>query len=379
MKRLLIGLMLLAACRGDAHHEDEHDHEKHQGEGRDAVHLSSAALARSGVKVAAVTAEPLVGGFEVVAEIEANPDRVAHLSTVVPGQIVAVRASIGDRVKAGQVLAELRSADLGQARAGVSQARASLEVARSNFERQKELQASGIGARRDFLEAEAALRRAEAESSAAEQRLGVLGGGGSGGTTALKSPIDGEVISRHATIGEIASPEEPLFVVADLRRVWVVGRLYEQDVGMARVGAAAVLTLQAYPHRSWPGKVEYVAPTLDEATRTLSVRLELDNAEGLLRPGLFGALSITPPDASEEAVPVVIEEAIQRLGESEVVFVPGDKEGEFTPRPVKTGARRAGRVHIREGLAPNDKYVAAGAFVLKSELLKDEMGEGHAH
>ena len=144
------------------------------------------------------------------------------------------------------------------------------------------------------------------------------------------------------------------------------------------VGAAAKLTLQAHPGRSWEGTLDYVAPHLDEKTRTTSVRMMLDNAERKLKPGLFGTITILGKDDAP-ARALVPANAVQRMKDGDVVFVPTDEEGEFKVAPVAVGAKREGMAEIVSGLAPGDAVVVSGAFVLKSELMKAELGEGHAH
>ncbi len=381
-----IALLLLAGCRGDQHDEHadhEHDHAAHQdpNEASQAIRLSPSAVQRSGIRAEPVTRERLVGGIDVLAEVQLNPDRTAHITPMVPGQIEEVRVALGDQVKAGETLATMRSVALGEARSSVANARAAVEVARANFRRQEELQREGIGSQRAYLEARGALRRAEADLAAAGDRLQVYGGRkGSGSTTTIRSPLDGTVIERHASPGEVASSESELFVIADLSRVWVVGRVYEQDVSAARVGAPAVVSLQAYPGRTWEGEVGYVASTLDADTRTLPIRVELDNPEGILRPGLFGKISLSPPGDEGSSVLAIPQGAVQRLDGHTLVFVSGEEEGVFRPVFVTTGARARGKVEVRDGLVEGDQVVTSGAFTLKSELLRGQLSEGdHEH
>jgi cobalt-zinc-cadmium efflux system membrane fusion protein len=107
--------------------------------------------------------------------------------------------------------------------------------------------------------------------------------------------------------------------------------------------------------------------------------MTLDNPEGILRPGSFGTLSISPPGSGSETVPAVVTGAVQRLGEDTVVFVPGAEAGEFLAVPVTLSSRGGGVAQVRSGLEVGDRYVAEGAFVLKSELSRGQLGEGHAH
>jgi cobalt-zinc-cadmium efflux system membrane fusion protein len=275
----------------------------------------------------------------------------------------------------------MRSVALGEARSAAANARAAVEVARANFVRQQELKREGIGAERAYLEAQGALRSAESDLGAANERLHVYGGRkGAGSTTVIRSPLDGTVIERHATAGEVVSEGSSLFMVADLSRVWVVGRAYEQDVAAARVGVPAVVSLQAYPGKRWEGEVSYVSHTLDPHTRTLDVRVELDNPDGILRPGLFGRIALSPEGGNVEPVLVVREGAVQRIEGQTLVFVATGEAGVFRPTFVKLGAHARGLAEVRDGLAEGDEVVMSGAFTLKSELLRTRLSEGdHGH
>lgn len=377
-----------AEASGEARHAGGHDDE-HDGDHDDTpreVRISPQAMARVGLRIATVQEEPLAGGIAVPAEVQADPDRVAHVMPLVSGQLTEVGASVGARVTQGQVLAMLRSVQLGEARAALAHAQANVEVAQANFARQEELDREGIGSRRAYLEAQAELRRAQAALAAAQRTLEVYGRGGAGATVPIRSPIAGQIVARHATVGEVVGPADTLFQITDIERVWVIGRAYQQHAGALRAGAPAVLTLQAYPGRTWQGTVDYVAPALDERTRTLPVRVVLDNPDGMLRPGLFGDLSIATaspdiasPQGDQENVPMIEAQAVQVLDGQQVVFVPGAQEGTFHALPVALGERAGDRVRVLGGLAAGDRYVAARAFVLKSELLRGQLGHGHAH
>ena len=362
------------------HHDDPHEHDA--AESARVVRISKEAVARSGIRLATVVEEAVVSGLQVPAEVQAEPDREAHVSSVVAGQLAEVAVSVGDQVAAGQTMAVIRSVALGEARAQVARARAGVEVARANFRRQEELRREGIGAERHYLEAQAELRKAEAAQSSAERAIEVYGRGGRGSEVVLTSPIAGRVVSRHATIGEVVAPSAVLFKVTDIARVWVVGRVYQQQAALVREGAGATFVLQSYPDRTFAGNIDYVAPALDERTRTLPVRVTLDNAEGLLRPGSFGTLSITSSGdggARAETMPAVKVGALQRLGADTVVFVPGDETDEYFALTVDVAGRAGGLARLRQGLNVGDRYVVDGAFVLKSELSRGELGEGHSH
>jgi cobalt-zinc-cadmium efflux system membrane fusion protein len=368
---LLAPLVASGGCKDPAQASPESE----QGPpAEDIVRLSAEAISRSGIQLAEVTSHPVGEVIDAPAEVQLNPDLVAHVAPLVSGQLQSVDVSVGDGVRANQRLATLRSVDLGQARAEDRRGGAMLEAAQANFERQKLLRSEGVSSERAFREAQLRLAEAAADRDAARAQLRVFRqSGGSGPDVPVLAPIDGTIIERHATRGENARPEDPLFVIADTTKVWVVARVYEQDMSRVHVGARAILTLQAQPERSWEEQLGFVAPIVDEVTRTLAVRLELDNADGSLRPGLFGRLQISVGET--QPVPAIPQAALQTLHGATVVFVPAGGPSSFRAQRVTAGRRSGDLVEIREGLEVGGMVVVAGAFLLKSQLMAGEFGE----
>lgn len=391
MKRIMLLILSCAlatapGCKESEGHEEhageDEGHEEHGGDehGEEGVvRISPEALSRSGIRLGTAEAGVLAGAFEVPAEVQLNPDRVAHISPIVEGQLVSVDVTLGDRVEAEAQLARLRSVELGQARAELSRTTSLRQVAEQNRDRQRRLREEGISSERSLLEAELAYKQADAERDAARSRLRVFGlRGGSGPDMTLDSPIAGVVVERHATRGENVSPDDTLFILADLSRVWVIGRVYEQQVAQVAPGMNATLTLNAYPGRTWTGTVDFVGATLDESTRTLPIRVEIGNPDDLLRPGLFGSLRLASgqPTSTSVVVPLA---AVQTVDNRTVVFVAGHEDGEFAAHPVTTGRENTRQVEVLEGIEPGARIVVEGAFILKSELMRGELGSGHAH
>ena len=377
-----LGVLGLGACQSpapaDRHDEHAEEQERHGGPEQQTVTLSPIAVRRSGVELGPVRAGRLAASIEVTAEVQLHPDRVAHVEPLVPGQLREVRAALGDHVDAGQVLAVLSSVELGRARADDRRASALVAVAEADLARQERLRSEGITSERSRLEAQLRVSQATAERDAARSRLRVLGSnGGSGADQDLGAPIAGTVIARHATRGENVGQADELFVIADLSTVWVIGRVHEQHVAAVREGALAVLTLRAFPGRTWSGRIAWVASSLDEESRTLAVRVELDNPDGALRPGLFGTLRLD--DSGGDPTPIVPQSAVQEIHGRSVVFVPGEDPHTFRSVPVLIGAASSGQVEVLDGLVAGDRVVVQGAFVLKSQLLRGELGEGHGH
>lgn len=389
---LLLSLVVLLcgspACKHGHHHDhDEHetthdDHDAPAHERPEIVVLTPKALANVTIRTEQVARRRVVEALRLPAEVQPHPDQIAHITPLVPSQVTEVKARPGDKVKKGDVLAVLKNVQLGEARAEIAQAKAALEVAQDQLARQEQLLDAGIGAQKSHVEAQGAVKQAQASLAAAVSRAQVYGGsGGSGATTVIRSPLTGTVVDRHATAGEVASPEQQLFVIANIDPVWVVGRAYESDLPLLQKAKSAVIQVKSYPERRWQGSISYIAPTLDERTRTAEVRVELDNADLVLKPGMFATIipadsSDTPADRGANlCVPVG---AVQRDGEHNLAFVAKD-ERRFEPRELTLGKRGVDCVEVLEGLKEGESVVVEGTFILKSEAAKHELGGGHSH
>lgn len=388
----ILGFML--GCAGDAGNADEHGHEE-EGEGEHGAEeaqdehfgeivLDEHVIERNGIKTEPARRRLLLGSLEVPAEVQVNPDKTAHISSLVPGRLSEIRAALGDHVEQGDVLATVDSVELGRARANLLSARARKRAADAEAKRMGTLADEGIAARKSRIEAQSRAEQAAADVAGARATMSVYAlKGGSGPELALRSPLTGTIIERHASPGEIVDRETPNFVVADLTQLWVMGRVYEQELGRVAEGVAAEVALIAYPGRTWPGVVDYVASTLDEDTRSVAIRVVLANPDGVLRPGMFGTIALADVDAGLDGgsseVLSIPDAALSSVGDRTVVFVTGDEPGAFVPRDVVPGASAHGFVEIREGLEEGEQVVVRGAFTLKSEFLKGSIGEGHAH
>lgn len=190
----------------------------------------------------------------------------------------------------------------------------------------------------------------------------------------LKSLIEGTVINRHITLGEMLTPSDNAFVVADLSTLWVDIDLYPRQVARVRVGQPVRI---ATAHGPAPVKtqIDYLSPLVEERTRTGLARVFLDNDNGQWKPGMFVSAAITLNEV--EAGVVVPKTALIKLEGEDVVFV--DRDGRWKPHPVETGREDTGRVEIRQGLHPGERYVADGGFVLKAQIQKSEFESGHHH
>ncbi|WP_339738222.1 efflux RND transporter periplasmic adaptor subunit [uncultured Maricaulis sp.] len=251
-------------------------------------------------------------------------------------------SAIGDRVTRGQVVLELYSPAIATAQA-------------------EYLQAAQIG-REALLQA----ARSRLVSLGMEpDQIAQLGRRGSAGrTVAIRAPQDGTVIAISIRNGAFVRPGGQLMTVSDLGTVWVMADVFEDDAQRVRAGDQARLETRSLPGREWVGEVEYVYPTVNPQSRSVPVRIRLDNADGALRPDMYLNVAIqTEPRTDVLQIPL---EAVIRTGQSErVILAEGD--GHFRPASIVTGAESGGMVEILSGLAAGERIVVSSQFLLDSE------------
>lgn len=371
----------------------EHPDDEHDGSGEPEagiVHLDPEKLSRADLDTAEARLVRLDAQMQTTGEVDYERDRLAHVSPRIPGRVQRVPASLGDEVSAGRVLAVLDSVELGQARAEYLAALTRESVARENHERERALYRDRISSEKEMLEAEAELRQARARRQSAEETLRLYGlssreidsierGSPGASLLSVRSPIAGRVVDKHVTVGELVTPEDNLFTVADLGRVWIWIDVFERDLARVHEDDRVEVQVEAFPERTFSGEVTYLAPEVAPETRTVRARIDVENPDRLLRPGMFATVRLTDPHSEGSRQSLVIPRAaLVRDGDRAVVFQPLG-EGRFRARHVETGRLEGDRAEVLTGLEPGDRVVTRGSFLLKSELARGEMGGGHSH
>ncbi|MCK9588620.1 MAG: efflux RND transporter periplasmic adaptor subunit [Terrimicrobiaceae bacterium] len=188
----------------------------------------------------------------------------------------------------------------------------------------------------------------------------------------LKAPIDGLIVARNSTVGELVDKGSDIYTISDPADLWVIAEVKERDIAAVKVGQDATFKVLPYPEAEFHGKVVRLGNQLESDSRTLEVRIETSNADGRLKPGMFADVEITTTVLKD--VLVIPDTSLQSDGEAQVVFVAfGD--GKFEKRTVTLGMEHRGRVQILDGIKAGETVVTQGSFILKSELLKGELGE----
>lgn len=353
-------------------------------EEENAIHLSEDMVRDLRISTAAVVERPGAGEVTALGEVVADQTRYAEVAPSTSGQIVRVLVETNAGVGRGTPLAQLRSTDLGRARADLLSAEARRDLARQTLDRKRTLASERIVALREVQEAEAAFRAADAEvraATASMQALGVSGDdvppGEDGSLFYVRSPIAGRVLDRHAVLGQYAEPASPLFTIADLSRVWIVAQVFERDAVNVSLGSTAHVTVAALPGEEFDGSVALVGRQVDPGSRTVPIRIALANP-GALRPGMSAnaRLEVMGQSRTILAVPAA---ALQRVGERWLAFVPR-AQYEYEMRPVGRGRDLGNDVEVVSGLEAGETVVVEGAFLLKAEAEKRAGGgDEHGH
>ena len=362
---------------GDHEGQDEHDEESR-------VRLTEAQLQELGIEVATAGPGKLAVYVTLPGHVALNADRRADIVPRVSGAIQQVMKQLGDRVRAGEVMAVIDSRELADLKSAYLNARDRVPLAEVTFRREEDLWKKKISPEQEYLEAKRALTEARIELRAAAQKLRALGfseadlnrlpaqADGTFTRYPITAPFDGTVIEKHVTLGEVVKDDTVAYVIADLRSVWVNVSVYAKDLALVRQGQpVSIAAGDGIPDAQ--GSIAYVAPVVDEQTRTALARAVLPNPDGAWRPGLFVTAMI---EVGATDVPLLIpKEAVQTVEGKATVFVQ-TPEG-FEARPVTLGRANETYVEVLSGLEPGERYAASETFILKAELGKGEATHQH--
>lgn len=319
------------------------------------------------VKTVRVEPQNISDVLSMPARVQPDPARVVRVYPPAGGRLLRVNVRPGDHVSKGEILAVLESADVAQARADYVKAKAEADRTQHAFDRAKLLYDHKVLSQREYEDADANYQEARSELERATDRLRVLGvplEGSSSNQVALLAPRAGVVTDLGAAPGELSKSTDnanPICTIADLSSVWIVGEVYEKDLALLQRGEAVDITIAAFPHRHWSGKLAVISETLDPATRTLKARVVLPNPFRQLRPEMFATISVGRP--SQEAI-VLPASALLREGGDSAVMVE-TAPGKYERRLVQVSSSDADRVVIASGVKPGEVVVTEGAALLR--------------
>jgi cobalt-zinc-cadmium efflux system membrane fusion protein len=326
------------------------------------------------VKVAAPQVAPVAESLTVAARVAADRRRIANIHSPVSGRITDLRVFAGEQVRKGQVLGTLYGTGLTDIQLSLLKAHSQLQLAQRAVERANQLVAAGVIGSAEVQRRQAEVVQATAEITVLRDQLKVLGMGEEAiakvestrtvnSLTEIIAEIDGTVLERRASVGQIVQPTDILYEIADLSSVWVVADVPEQEAGDIQVGEIVETEIAAFPGALIRGRVSFVSPTVSPETRTIQVRIDLPNPQRKYKPAMLAEMTLRGPAQQRKVVPLA---AVVREDNHEYLFVQtGEKS--FTLREVMLGKEFDQVRVLLDGVNPGEKIVTDGAFHLNNE------------
>jgi len=314
----------------------------------------------------------------LLGELGVNQNAYAEVSAPLQARVVSLRAVEGQRVGTGDILATLESGELAKARGDLATAQARRDLAQRTLDRKRSLNTEQIIPAREVQEAENEQIAADAQVRGAQASLRALGAPDQAGNDAsastliLRSPLRGVVLERTIALGQTADPSKRLFRIGDVSTLWLTVHAFERDAVRLAKGAPARITFAALPGRTFQGSVAFIGQSVDPDSRTVAIRIDLANREGLLRPGMSATAWL--PVGEQGTLLAVPAAAVQRVRDRWCVFIPKD-DRTFEIRPIGRGRDIAGEVEILSGVRAGEPIVVDGAFLLKAETERSAEGE----
>jgi membrane fusion protein, heavy metal efflux system len=354
------------------------------------VRLASADLGRD-IGLETAPAIEVEHTHELVANAETAYDanRYAEIFPRVAGFLREARVDLGQKVNAGDVIAVIDSSEVSTTKTQYLTAHATVQLDEDSYLRTKHLSDEQILGSKPLVAARIAMHQARTSLLNAEQKLRnfrfddaalalILKINDTRPLLDISTPIEGTVVFRHAVTGEAEEPTTKLYTVADLSRMWLWIDVYEKDIAQVRAGQPVSFTVSgtnlASEEETFTGRITWVGAEVDHTTRTTKVRAELPNPDGRLRANQFGRAAIRIGDRHKAVT--VAKSAVQRYENADLVFLP-QKENVYRPQRIKTTpSGRADTLEVTWGLKPGQEVVTAGAFLLKTEIMKGSIGAG---
>lgn len=310
----------------------------------------------------------------VAARIEVDENRVTRIGSPLMGRTQTLEVREGEDVKQGQLLALINSPGLSDGQLQFLKALSHKQVSQRAVERARILLDAAVIGSAELQRREAELEEASAEKAAASDQLLLLGmpeeaihkleqTKALNSTARVTATMDGTVLARKATLGQVVQAADTMFEIADLSSVWLVADVPEEVAGSLIRGYTVEAEVAALPGRTLRGVLSYVGATVDQATRTIRVRMDVPNPDRKLKPAMLATMILRGPAEKKPVVPI---SAVVREEDEEHLFVQAD-EDTFVLRKVTLGAEQNGTRVLLDGIGPNEKIVLDGAFHLNNE------------
>lgn len=321
---------------------------------------------KSKIRITTVAEAPVVEGYQLNGRIESNPNKVVNFNSLLSGIVTSVHFNLGDKVNKGQVLAELKSTELTGYQSDISNTNAQLQLAREKLKTVKSLYDDGIASQKELVEAQSELSVLQSELRRHESNMSLYSGSASRGTFQIKAPETGYITAKEINPGMQISPDSgPLFTVSDLNDVWVMANIYASNIQNIYSGMEVQIRTISYPDQVFKGKITTLAHVLDNETKVLKARIELQNPDFRLKPGMIADITaLRHSGGSMICIPVA---AIVFADNQDYVLVYKD-DCNIEIRKVTIAHKNNDEVYLSEGLNVGEKIITKNQLLLYNRI-----------
>ena len=359
---LLLPAIVLCSC----HTQKQEDESAHAVTLKgDIIHIGSESPVLSKLTKETVKREPYRMEFTTSGVVQAIPSNYAEVASPVSGRITKSFVRLGQKVAPGSPIFEISAPAVYEAGKSYYQARQEMELALKSLNREKDLMKNKVGVQKELEEAEVnyELKKKDYENMVAALKVFQINPDemALGQPLIVRSPIAGEVVKDRIVIGQYMKEDaEPVAVIADLRKVWVVAHVKEKDLSLIQALDEVEIRLVAMPDKPISGKIYHISEMLDPDTRSVEDLIECDNSTRLMKPEMYGTVKLSDREAEVIRIPT---SAILQEEENMYVLVElGNND--YRKQKIETGLTEDGKTVVLSGLNVGDEIVATGAFYL---------------
>lgn len=301
-----------------------------------------------------------------------NENNVIKIFPRNSGQVVESKVTLGDKVHAGQVLAIVKSADVAGNYADLSSANADINITKRQMDNTENLYKNGIASEKEYIEAKQNYEKALAVKNKIQSIISINGGNNSnaGGTYSIISPIDGYIVEKKVNAGNFLRSDngDYLFTVSDLKNVWVNANVFEADISKVKEGYTVKVSTLAYPDKIFAGTIEKISEVLDASSKTLKVRIRLDNSERLLRPEMFAKVIVSNKE-ERKAITIPTQALISLNSKTYVVIFNSNSDMKIAEITVLKSA--GDKTYISGGVTAGQKIITHNQLLVFQQLLNE--------
>lgn len=304
-------------------------------------------------------------------EVSFDDNKVVKVFPFSSGQVQSVNVSVGDYVKAGQVIATIKSADIAGNYADLSSASADIAIAKRQMDNAEHLFKNGISSEKEYMEAKENYDKAVANSAKIQEQININGGGrtSANGTYVVTAPKNGYVVERTINPGQFIRNDngQNLFTIGDTKDVWIWANVYESDIAKVKEGYTADVTTLSYPDSVFVGKVDKVSQVLDPVTKVMKIKVVLPNEGGALKPEMFANVTITNKEG-ENAMSIPASSIVTENGKSYVVLY--HDKCDLEVKEIKVMKVLGKIAFINSGINEGDKVISTNQLLLYRQLIE---------